>query len=54
MMGTVTGIHNSNHELIAGRIAQNLKMHVGSVVLHDIKAAELLREPRPRILMLVG
>lgn len=54
VLGTVTGIHKSNHHLIAGRIANNLKMHVDSVDLHDMKAAELLRELRPRILMLVG
>jgi hypothetical protein len=54
VLGTVTGIHKSNHELIAGRIANNLKMHVGGVDLHDMKASELLRELRPRILMLAG
>ena len=54
VMGTVSGIHKSNHELIAGRIAGNLKMHVGGVVLYDMKASEMLRELRPRILMTAG
>jgi hypothetical protein len=54
VMGTVSGIHKSNHELIAGRIAKNLNMHPRGVDLHDMKASEMLRELRPRIQMLAG
>lgn len=53
VLGTVTGIHKSNHDLIAGQIADNLKQSSERVTLHDMKAAELLRELRPRISMLV-
>lgn len=54
VMGTVTGIHKSNHDLICRRIAENLKIHVDRITPFDMKAAEILRELRPRILMLVS
>jgi hypothetical protein len=54
VMGTVSGIHSSNYDLIAGRIAKNLNMPIDGVDLHDMKASEMLRDLRPRILMLVG
>jgi hypothetical protein len=54
VLGTVKGIHHSNHQLIKERIARNLQMSPGGVDLHDMTASELLRELRPRILMLAS
>jgi hypothetical protein len=53
VIGTAKGIYHSNRSLIAGRIANNLNINVGSVDLHDMKALDLLTELRPQILMLV-
>lgn len=54
VIGTVKGIHHANHELIASRVAKNLKVPVVNVDLRDMTASELLRELRPRILMIAG
>jgi hypothetical protein len=52
-LGSVLGIHTTNHSLIANRVAKNLGVSAGSVELISMKAAELLQEFRPRILMMV-
>jgi hypothetical protein len=54
VMGSVLGIHGTNHSLIAGRVGKNLGMNIGFVELVSMKASELLQEFRPRILMMVG
>jgi hypothetical protein len=52
VLGTVKGIHQSNHALIESRIRQNLKSADTVVQLHAMTASELLTELRPRIQML--
>lgn len=54
VLGTIKGIHPSNHHDIARRIAENLGIAPDRVDLHDIGATSLLAELRPRILALVG
>jgi hypothetical protein len=54
VIGTVAGIHRSNHSYIEQKISQRLCLTKGTVELHDMKAAELLQQIRPRITMLLG
>jgi hypothetical protein len=54
VMGTVTGIHQSNLDVIRSRVARNLAMHVEEVTPYDLKAGELLQRLRPKILMHVS
>ena len=53
VIGSVLGIHGTNHSLIASHIGKNLNMSANGIELHSMKASELLQEFRPRILRLL-
>lgn len=53
VIGSVLGIHGANHRTIEDRVAINLGINPVAVELASMKASELLREFRPRILSLL-
>lgn len=53
VIGSVLGVHATNHRVIEDRVAANLGINPVSVDLASMKASDLLREFRPRILSLL-